>query len=63
MTMYRYSVKYRRDNSVRVWHLTVTASGPDEARRVVASNDPHYLSTVASPRRGARILVATEAHA
>lgn len=61
--MYRYSVKYRRDDSAsRVYHVTVTARDADDARRVAAEADPRYRSTVTSPRRGARILVESEAH-
>lgn len=61
--MFRYSVTYYREDSMRLWHMTVTAADADDARRVVAEADPKYKSTARSPRRGARILVKAEAHA
>lgn len=59
MSKFRYGVKYVRDNAPlsRVYHRTVTARDADEARRVVALLDEHYLVTVKSPQRRAVVIV------
>ena len=57
MTRYLYRVAYRRDLTSRVYHRTVVAADPDEARRLVAISDPKYLATVRTPRRQAVVEV------
>jgi hypothetical protein len=51
-TLYRFSVRYRRNLTGPVFRLTVTATDPDDARRMAAIRDPLYLSSVAVKRRG-----------
>ena len=56
--LFRYRLQYmRRDNPHRIHHMTVTAADADEARRITALRDPLYLISVASPRRGGRVVI------
>jgi len=59
MDKFRYSVRYHRDTvRSRVIRVTVTASSADEARDLARLADPHFDHTVASPKRGARVVSA-----
>jgi len=59
MDKFRYSVRYHRDTvRSRVVRVTVTASSAEEARELARISDPHFSHTVASPKRGARVVAA-----
>ena len=52
MSLARYSVKFRRFRDSRLYHVTVTARDPDDARLMAQARDPLYLSSVSVKRRG-----------
>ena len=55
--MYRYQVRYRRQEpSDRVYRVTVTARDAEDARRMAEIADPAFWATTRSPRRMGEVL-------
>lgn len=58
MTKHLFVVRYRRDNDHginRIHRMTVIARDANEAREYARIRDPHFLYTIATPRKGGTV--------